>query len=86
MMDVEIYHKNLYFAGEPGSMNYYEKTINSFLSSVSSNMSAVYLPAFFVSLIELLEDYYKFDNIPDKNHIKTEKTKVKVSYYLLTIS
>lgn len=59
-------------------MNYYEKSINSFLSSVASNMSAVYLPAFFVSLIELLEDFYKFDAIPNHDHINIEKTRVKI--------
>lgn len=65
-------------------MNYYEKTINSFLSSVGSNMSAVYLPVFFASLIELLEDYYKFDAIPFGNHIDVQKTTVKISYPLAT--
>lgn len=47
-------------------------------------MSAVYLPALFVSLIELLEDYYKFDATPNGNHIKVEKTTVKISYPLTT--
>lgn len=65
-------------------MNYYEKNINSFLSSVVSNMSAVYLPAFFVSLIELLEDYYKFDAVPGTEHIKTDRTTIKISYPLAT--
>lgn len=65
-------------------MNYYEKNINSFLSSVASNMSAVYLPAFFVSLIELIEDYYKFDSIPQEGHITVSKTKVFISYPLAT--
>ncbi|MCF8011641.1 MAG: HNH endonuclease [Clostridiales bacterium] len=47
-------------------------------------MSAVYLPAFFVSLIDLLEDYYKFDAIPDTGHIQVHKTTVKISYPLAT--
>jgi|GEM_PF-3348106 len=42
-------------------MNYYENTINSFLSSVASNMSAVYLPAFFVSLIDQIIDSQLFE-------------------------
>lgn len=65
-------------------MNYYEKNVNSFLSSVVSNMSAVYLPAFFVSLIELLEDYYKFDATPNGNHITVERKTVKISYSIAT--
>lgn len=65
-------------------MNYYEKNVNSFLSSVASNMSAVYLPAFFVSLIELLEDHYKFDSTPIGNHITVERTTVKISYSIAT--
>ncbi|HUW63641.1 MAG TPA: HNH endonuclease [Spirochaetia bacterium] len=65
-------------------MNYYERNINSFLSSVTSNMSAVYLPAFFVSLIELLEDFYKFDAIPDGNHVRIQKTTILISHQLIT--
>ncbi|ACV62402.1 hypothetical protein Dtox_1539 [Desulfofarcimen acetoxidans DSM 771] len=65
-------------------MNYYKKNINSFLSNVSSNMSAIYLPAFFVSLIELLEDFYKFDATPNNGEIKIKKTTVIISYSLAT--
>ena len=65
-------------------MNYYERNINSFLSSVTSNMSAVYLPAFFVSLIQLLDDFFKFAAIPDGDHILVRKTTVVISYQLVT--
>ncbi|KAB2952167.1 HNH endonuclease [Heliorestis acidaminivorans] len=64
-------------------MNYYEKCINSFLSTVSSKMSALYLPVMFLSLIELLEDQYKFDVVYGE-HIQVTNTRIKISYPLIT--
>lgn len=63
-------------------MNYYEKNINSFLTSVPAYMSAVYLPAFFISLINLLDDYFKFDHRLEPAHITLNKTTLKISYPL----
>jgi hypothetical protein len=65
-------------------MTYYEKIINSFLSSVSSNMSAVYLPAFLVSLINLLEDYFKFDQIQSQDYIEQGRSMLHLSLRLTT--
>lgn len=65
-------------------MNYYEKAINTFLAGVASNMSAVYLPAFFVSLIQLLEDYYKFDIMLDSLDIQLQNTRLNISYQIAT--
>ncbi len=64
-------------------MNYYERNVNSFLSSVISSMSAVYLPAYFISLIELLEDFYKFDVLSNNDHIHLQKNTLKFSYELI---
>lgn len=64
-------------------MNYYERNINSFLSSVASGMSAIYLPAYFTSLIEFVEDYYKFDVLSDNDHIHLHKNTLKFSYELI---